>query len=493
MMRQRQFLTQKQLLKLSPQQIQLLNLLQLNCIGIEQRIKDELEENPALEEGETETEEEQIESNDESEDDFKEDDSPVEVEFNYEDFLDEEYIPEYKTRVNNTSPSQETYVSPLSQSNTFQDQLKDQLQFCSLSNREKKIAFYLVDNLDDNGCLSIPISKLENDLSFAENMLISEEEIQKVLNIIKQRCEPVGVGAQSLQECLLIQLQRKPHNGEASYKNAVFLLENFFNELSNRNYEKILRRSSLTHDDVNEALKIITHLNPKPISVRDTETTNFNTIIPEFIVVREDDRFDVALTNQNVPDLRLNRKFTEIIEDLSREKNEKQPKKNRSVVQFVKQKINSAKWFIEAIKQRERTMLKTMTAIVELQRDFFLTGDEKKLKPMILKDVAEKIGMDISTVSRTASNKYVQTQFGINLLKFFFCSGTMKNGEEVSNKKIQKLISEMVSAENKQQPLTDFLIVELLKQNGYAVARRTVAKYRQKLNIPIARLRVQLN
>jgi RNA polymerase sigma-54 factor len=488
-MNHQQVQTQKQLLKFSPQQIQMLNLLQLNTIGIEQKIKDELEENPALEEGKEEEANDNEESTEEREEEIVSEETD---DFTYEDYLDEEYIPDYKTNANNTSAEDETFTMVAVQRTTFQDLLKDQLQAFKLEPRERKLTEYLVDSLDDDGYLRIPLAKLADDLSFIENTFIEEEELVRALGYIQQ-CDPSGIGARSLKECLFLQLKRKARaKGEDKIDSATYIVQHFFNELSNKNYDKIIRESGLEVDEIKKALKTITHLNPKPVSGSASEDLPANTIIPEFIVTKLDDKFEIGLTNQNIPNLRLNKKYVEMIEVSAKSKEEKQ-KSDRQTVQFIRQKINAAKWFIEAIKQREQTMLKTMTAIVELQKDFFMSGDIKKLHPMILKDVAEKIGMDISTASRVTSTKYVQTQYGTILLKDFFSTGmSRQDGEEVSNKELQKLIAEMISTENKRKPFTDFEIAEQLKLKGYLLARRTVAKYREKLNIPIARLRTEM-
>ncbi len=487
-MNQQQVQSQKQLLKFSPQQIQMLNLLQLNTIGIEQKIKDELEENPALEEGAEEDSNDAEESN-EVEEEVVVDDND---DFTYEDYLDEEYIPDYKTSVNNSSRDDEMFTFVSVQRNTFQEQLKDQLQVFNLDARDKKLAEYLVDSLDDDGYLRVPLSKLSDDLSFIENSFIEEEELNNALGYVQQ-CDPAGIGARNLKECLVLQLKRRlKEKGEDKVDSATYIIQHFFNELSNKNYDKIVRESGLPLDEIKNALKIITHLNPKPVASNSTDEVENNTIIPEFQVVKVDDKFEVSLTNQSIPNLRLNKKYVDMIE-VAVESKETKKKEDRQTVQFIRQKVNAAKWFIEAIKQREQTMLKTMTAIVELQKDFFMTGDMKKLHPMILKDVAEKIGMDISTASRVTSTKYVQTQYGTILLKTFFSTGLAKqDGEEVSNRELQKLIAEMIDAENKRKPYTDLEIAEQLKQRGYLLARRTVAKYREKLNFPIARLRTEL-
>lgn len=490
-MKQHQIQTQKQLLKFSPQQIQMLNLLQLTTIGIEQKIKDELEENPLLEEGveddftEEQTEEDTELKEAETIDGFEDD-------FSIEDFLGEEYLPDYKTTINNTSRDEETIPFTAIQRNTFQEQLKEQLLIFELDGRNRKLIEYLVDSLDDDGYLRTPISKLTDDLSFLENDFIEESELSRLLQFI-QLCDPAGIGAQSLKECLLLQLKRFKSTSQQYIKEAIYIVQHFFNELSNKNYDKIVRESGLTSDKLKSVLKVITHLNPKPVSGSAVEETGSMTIIPEFQVTKLEDDFEVSLTNQNVPALRINKEYVELIDGPKKNNTVVPKRKDKQAKQFIRQKLNAAKWFIDAIKQREQTMMKTMKAIVELQQEFFISGDMKRLKPMILKDVAEKIGMDISTVSRVTSTKYVQTQYGIFLLKDFFSTALpCQDGQEVSNKELQMLIAEMVDVENKTKPFTDIQITERLKSRGFLLARRTVAKYREKLHIPIARLRTEL-
>jgi RNA polymerase sigma-54 factor len=485
--------TQKQILKFSPQQIQLLNLLQLNSLAIEQKIKDEIEENPALEEGkDEEKEEEKVEDKEEEfESDTDSDATDQELEFNFEDYLSEEEVPYYKTSSTNTAIDDDKFPMLITHRNTFQDQLKEQVQSFKLSDHNKKIANYIIDSLDEDGYLRTPVSELANYFSFAEKTFIEDDEVKNQLKIIQQ-CDPPGVGACSLQECLILQLQRKNKNDEISHK-AINLLTSYFHEFSNKNYEKIIRDAPITSEQLQEVLKLIIHLNPKPVSSPGKEDVMAITIIPEFQVNETNGQFEVSLTNQQLPELRLNKSFVEMIEQIKDENKAKNKKKDKSVVQFARQKINSAMWFIDAIQQRQRSMIKTMEAIVRLQEEFFLTGDFKKLKPMILKDVAGIIKMDISTVSRVTSTKYVQTTFGIFRLKDFFTSTLKKDdGEEISNKQIQEIITELIQVEDKSCPLTDLEISNALKNKGYITARRTVAKYREHIGIPIARMRKQL-
>ncbi len=475
---------QKQVLKYSPLQIQLLNLLQLNSLAIEQKIKDEIEENPALEEGkEEEREEESPDSTTEAEESEEK-----ETDFDIEEYFEEDDIPYYKTQSSNMTKDDDVFPLMVTQRTTFQDQLKEQLQSFKLSERVRKIACYLIDSLDEDGYLRTPVSDLTNDFSFAENMFAEEEEVLEALKFV-QKCDPPGVGARTLRESLLIQLQRKTLQDKV-VQLATKLLTDYFHEFSNKNYEKIMRESSLSNHELQEALHVIVHLNPKPNSSTGREDVMANTIIPEFLVAENNGKFEISLNNQQIPELRLSKKFVEMIDQIKDENKSHNKKTDRSVIQFARQKINSAKWFIDAIQQRQSSMLRTMEAIVHIQREFFLTGDIKNLKPMILKDVAKLINMDISSVSRVTSTKYVQTTFGVFRLKDFFTSVIVKeDGEEISNKEIQEIISEFVGQEDKRSPLTDLEISTKLKTLGYNTARRTVAKYREHIGIPIARMR----
>jgi RNA polymerase sigma-54 factor len=479
--------TQKQILKFSPQQIQLLNLLQLNSLAIEQRIKDEIEENPALEEG---AEEEKYEE-DNSELEMDEITSDIDNDLYLEEFSSDNDVPYYKTLSSNSSKDEDEFQLTATQRTTFQDQLKEQIQSYTLDSPMKKLAHYVIDSLDEDGYLRTPVTDIANYYSFAEKTFIEEDE---VINIIKllQLCEPPGVAARNLKECLVLQLQRKKNQSEYTNK-AITLLEDYFHEFSNKNYEKIIRETGIASHELQCILKLITHLNPKPIANPGREDVMAITIIPEFQVIENNGIFEVLLTNQQLPELRLSKNFMEMIEQIKEDSKSKNKIKNKAVVQFAKQKINSAKWFIDAIQQRQSSMLKTMKAIVHLQEEFFLTGDFKNLKPMILKDVAKLINMDISTVSRVTSSKYVQTSFGVYKLKEFFTSVLKKeDGEEISNKEIQEIITELVQIEDKKNPLTDLEISAQLKTKGYNTARRTVAKYREHIGIPIARMRKQL-
>ena len=413
------------------------------------------------------------------------------AEFDLEEFFGDDFAPDYKTMASNSSKDDEEYSMVVSQRVTYQDQIKEQLQSFQLSDREKKIAHYLVDSLDEDGYLRTPITQITDDFSFAENIFVEEPDMENILHYI-QRCEPAGVGAQSLKDCLLIQLKTKNQQDEI-VKNSIHLLTNYFQEFSNKNYEKIIRESGISHESLRHSLNLIIHLNPKPVAAPGREDVMKNIIIPEFQVFENEGTFEVFLTNQTLPELKLNRNFMKMVEQIKDEKKSTDKKTTKEALQFVKQKINSAKWFIDAIHQRQVTMLRTMETIVQFQKEFFSTGDFKKLKPMILKDVAEIVKMDISTISRVTSTKYVQTAFGTYRMKDFFTSVLVKeDGEEVSNKEIQEIISELIQQEDKESPLTDLEISNELKVQGYHTARRTVAKYREHIGIPIARMRKKL-
>ena len=494
-----QLQSQRESLRFSPLQIQLLSLIQLNPISIEQKIKDELIENPALEEGfEDEALENGAAQDSENDETFSETND-----FDLTDYFFDDGIPDNKLNGKNSNSYEELFSQGPIQTSTFQEQLKDQLHLLKTSERDKRILDDIVDSLDENGYLRVPLDILANDLSFIESKYISEAEIEKLLPLIQQ-CDPPGVGCTSLQECLLLQLKRTELNIRSKpQEHAIYLIHHYFIELCNKNYNKILREAGLTEKELKLALKVITHLNPKPVEGSYSNGNVNTTIIPEFTVVNNTDRLDVSLTNQITTSIRLNNEFVDLVENKTLKLKNDYLNSNldhgivnrnqRKTIQYLKGKINSAKWFLQAIAQREKTMLKTMQAIVKLQSEFFITGDTKKLKQLILKDVAELIHVDISTASRVTSNKYVQTQFGIMCLKDFFSNSLMRdNGEEVSSKELKSVISELIVNEDKHHPLTDREIKNNLKEKGYLLARRTVAKYRDRLNIPIARLRIQV-
>jgi len=481
---QRQSQTQRQTLKYSPLQIQMLNLLHLTTMELEQRIKEEIEENPILEEGKEEsTTEDTTDEFADPDDTSGGDDATTSVQdyYDWDEFRDDD-IPDYKTYANNQSADNELYTRPMVESISFRDELKQQVHFLRLDERQQLIADFILDSLDEDGFLRRDTEVIADDISFANSMFIDADEVSLMLRVIQQ-LDPAGIAASDLRECLLIQLQRTERQDEI-WKYAYRIVSDAFDELGSRNYDKIMRVLNLNEDSLKKAIQLITTLNPKPASGLRNDTLVNESIKPDFMLrYTEDGEIEVQLTWGNSPALRLNRLFTQMAEQ----------KNDKATNQFLKNKMNSAKWFIDAIKQRENTMLSTLRAIVKLQYDYFQTGDIKKLRPMILKDVAEIIFMDISTVSRVTTNKYVQTPFGIVLLKDLFTEGvTNEDGTEVSNREIQEAIREITGVEDKRHPYNDQQITDLLSEKGYSVARRTVAKYREQLNIPTARLRVTI-
>jgi len=489
-----QRLQQKLLQKLSPQQILLMKLLQIPSVALEQRIKQEIEENPALEEM---ADGEDLAEETKESDDFQDEDNPdseveeydsTDDEFDLDDYLDDDDIPSYKLSSGNNSGDDERKDIPFASALSFQDMLMSQLGLRSLSEQEMIIAENIIGNLDDSGYLNRDINAMVDDLAFSQNIQTNKDEILGVLKVI-QELDPAGVGARDLQECLLIQLYRKDESQEP-IKNAILILDHYFTEFTKKHYDKIIKRAKLTEQQLKDAIDEVLKLNPKPgNSMIETTKTN-QYIIPDFIVHNNEGDLELTLSSRNTPELRLSRTYVDMMEAYSENKKNRQKK---DAFMFVKQKIDSAKWFMEAIKQRQNTLFMTMNAIMEYQRKYFLSGDETDLRPMILKDIAEKVNLDISTISRVANSKYVQTPFGTFLLKSFFSESMQTEaGEEVSTREIKKILSECIDQESKKKPYTDEQLTEILKERGYHIARRTVAKYREQLNIPVARLRKEL-
>lgn len=485
-----QRLQQKLLQKLSPQQILLMKLLQVPTVALEQRIKQEIEENPALEESEEE-EEETLDILDEinpEENKEETDTKDSEDEFDLGDYMDDDEIPSYKLNANNHSADDEARDIPFISGTTFQEALLSQLGLSSLDERKHKIASIIIGNLDDSGYLNRDINSLVDDLAFTQNIQTTREEITELLKII-QGFDPPGVGARNLQECLLIQLRKKA-NGSKEIDMAIHILERYFNEFTKKHYEKILKKAKISEDELKGAIEEILKLNPKPgNSLGETSKTN-HYILPDFIIYNNNGDLELHLNSRNAPELKLSRNYVDMLENYAHAKDKK---KHKDAITFVKQKIDSAKWFIDAIKQRQNTLETTMNAIMEYQREYFLTSDETKLRPMILKDIAEIVNLDISTISRVANSKYVQTPFGTFLLKSFFSESMQtESGEEVSTREIKKILSDCIDAEEKTKPYTDEQLTHILKGKGYNIARRTVAKYREQLSIPVGRLRKEL-
>lgn len=482
----RQRLQQKLLQKLSPQQIQMIKLLEVPTLQIEQRIKKELEENPALDEG---PEDEEIQTEQEEEE-FEGEDKDQE-EFTLDDYMEEDDIPDYRLQVNNTGRDDEKRAEiPFSAGSSFHEFLESQLGLRKLSDKQMVLGEFIIGNIDEDGYLRRDLNNIVDDLAFLQNVTTTIEELEEVLEII-QDFEPPGVGARTLRECLLLQLAKRD-NSQPETSLAYTIIDKYFDEFSKRHYDKIIARMGISEDELKEAIDEILKLNPKPGGVySDPYSKTAQPIIPDFILEHSEEGFDLNLNSKNVPELRLSPEYIEMLRDYGRNKGNK--KEMKDAIMFVKQKIDSAKWFIDAIKQRQNTLLLTMNAILEYQQEYFIDGDETKLRPMILKDVAEMTGLDISTVSRVANSKYIQTHFGIFPLKFFFSEGLQTDsGEEVSTREIKKILREFIDNEEKRKPLTDERLTDILKEKGYQIARRTVAKYREQLNIPVARLRKEI-
>ncbi len=476
--------------KLSPQQILLMKLLQIPSIALEQRIKLEIEENPALEDG-SETDDSLGENgaDDEFENEF---DNESGDEFDLNDYIGDDDIPSYKLQSNNYSADDERKEIPYSSEKTFQDNLISQLGLRQSDDKQKVIALNIIGNLDDSGYLQRDLNAMVDDLAFTQNITSTPNEILEVLEMI-QDFDPAGVGARSLKECLLIQLRRKQdENPDMNLALPKLIIKRYFNEFTKKHYDKILKKASICEKKLKQAISEILKLNPKPgNSMSETVKTN-QYILPDFIISNNDGKFELTLNSKNTPELRLSKTYVEMIEAYASDKNKKTSQQRDAMI-FVKRKIDSAKWFVDAIRQRQNTLYITMKAIMEYQKDYFLSGDEVMLRPMILKDIAEIVNLDISTISRVANSKYVSTPFGTFLLKSFFSESMQtESGEEVSTREIKKILSDCIDAEDKIKPLTDEQMTKILKENGYNIARRTVAKYREQLNIPVARLRKQL-
>ncbi len=485
----KQRLQQKLLQKLSPQQIQLIKLLEVPTIQLEQRIKKEIEENPVLEEGQeldSDTPvDEQAESPDEAEHE----------EFSLEDYMEDDDIPNYRLNARNYSKDEDKNVDiPFSGGVSFRESLDSQLGYRKLEDHKQALGYYILGNIDDDGYLRRELENIVDDLAFSMNIMTSEEELLGILSII-QDFDPAGVGARNLKECLLIQINRiieEGKNGESLIL-AKKILDDFFEEFTKKHYDKIQSRLDLKDDQLKLAIDIILHLNPKPGgSYSDPMVKSTQHIIPDFLLEENEGELELSLNSKNAPDLRINQTYANMLMNLNLER-KKQSKEQKEAATFVRQRMDSAKWFIDAIQQRQHTLILTMNAILQYQLKYFKEGDETKLRPMILKDIAERTGLDISTISRVANSKFIQTNFGIFPLKYFFSEGLQTDsGEEVSTREIKKILQECVEAENKLKPLTDDKLAEILKDKGYLIARRTIAKYREQLNIPVARLRKEL-
>jgi RNA polymerase sigma-54 factor len=486
----KQSLQQRLLQKLSPQQIQLMKLLQIPTVSLEQRIKEEMEINPALEEGKEE-DEEANEFDNEADNDLPEDNHSDQTreDFDFDNYFDDDETPGYKLATKNTGPDEERKEIPFSGGTTFHDFLLAQLGLRVLDEHQHSIAENIIGNIDDDGYLRREIESLVNDLAFSQNVISSEEEVLQLLKII-QEFDPPGIGARNLRECLILQLERRDRKNPY-IKLALDILTDHFDEFTKKHFDKIARRLGVDDETLKNAIHEILRLNPKPgSSTQSGDASRFSLhIVPDFVINNNEGVLELSLNSRNAPELKISRPYIEMLETYQANKT----KESKDALMFVKQKLDSAKWFIDAIKQRQQTLSLTMQAIMEYQYDFFLTGDETKLKPMILKDIAERVSLDISTISRVANSKYVQTEFGTMPLKFFFSESlSTDSGEEVSTREVKKILQDCIEAENKKKPLTDDKLAKILKDKGYNIARRTIAKYREQLNIPVARMRKEL-
>ena len=474
----KQSLQQRLLQKLSPQQIQLMKMLQLPTLELEKRIKEELELNPALDEGE--------EQNQELSEDNLDTSTEKREDFNYQDYVNDE-TPYYKTQSNNSKKDQENNQTPLSLGDSFTEKLVSQINLRIKDEKHLIIAEQIIGNLDESGYLRRELFNIVDDLAFSQNISTTEKELEEVLLEV-QELDPPGVGARDLQECLLIQLRKKKKT--ISTKTAEVILEKCFESFKKKHYKKIEQKLDIDTTAIKDAMAEIVKLNPKPGNSLIDTTKSVQHITPDFTITENEGTLAVELNQRNAPQLRVSRDYVEMIKGYE---NSPKNKRDKEAVLFIKQKVDAAKWFIEAVKQRQNTLLVTINAILEFQKEFFLSGDEKNLRPMILKDIASMVDMDISTISRVANSKHVATPYGTFLLKYFFSESlATKSGEEVSTREVKTILNEAISKEDKTKPLTDEKLAELLKENGYLIARRTVAKYREQLNIPVARLRKQL-
>lgn len=491
-----QSLQQKLLQKLSPQQIQLMKLLQVPTAILDERIKEELEENPALELSD-ESHEENFEGGDEfaeaSPEEYTEETGSEEQYENIDisDYVQEgdDDIADYKMRDENYGDQEEKQTIPYKVETSFYELLDAQLGMLKLDEREYRIAEQIIGSIDEDGYLRRETSAIVDDLAFRQNVMSTEEEVESLIKRI-QRFDPPGVAARTLQECLLLQLLRMKEEGK-DVDIAIQALTKYFDEFTKKHYEKIQRGLNLNDEDLKEVMIQITKLNPKPGGNVGEVNKAESYVVPDFFIYNNGGKLELTLNSKNAPELRISEGYRDMLKEYDR--GTKKDRRQKEAVLFIKQKIDAAKWFIDAIKQRQHTLISTMTAIMEHQYDFFMTGDETSLRPMILKDIAEKTGLDISTVSRVANSKFVQTEFGTYRLKFFFSESlTTESGEEVSTREVKKILSDLIEGEHKKKPLSDERLTELLQEKGYNIARRTVAKYREQLNIPVARLRKEL-
>lgn len=485
----KQYLSQKLQQKLSPQQIQLMKMLQIPTMELDQRIKEEMEINPALEEGKEEEDQDDPNKMDEQEEQAEMEEAKENEDIDISEYFDDDETPDYKLQINNHSSDDENRETPIGAGRTFQDLLFAQIGMTDLDENEMLLAEYLIGNLDESGYLRREIPAIVNDLAFSMNISTTPAELEAVLKVI-QDMDPAGVGARDLRECLLIQIRRSEESGDIKDL-AKLIITKYFDEFTKKHYEKISKRLELDDEHLKPAIDFILHLNPKPGNSMVEATRTVQHIVPDFVVSVENDELKLTLNGRNAPELKISKEYKEMLSHYANSRSK--DKKEKEAMSFVKQKIEAAKWFIDAIKQRNDTLLYCMQAIVDYQQEFFRTGDETKLKPMILKDIADLVGMDISTISRVANSKYVQTPYSTYLLKYFFSESlSTDDGEEVSSREVKQILKDAIESEHKRKPLTDEKLMEILNEKGYNIARRTVAKYREQLNIPVARLRKEL-
>lgn len=486
-----QKLSQKQLQRLSPQQIQLMKLLQVPTAQLEQRVKEELESNPALEEGSNESEEFDIQEPENSQVEEKDEQVATDEleDIDLSEYYEDDDIPDYKTQSSNYSSDDDDKEYPVSVQNTFHEFLVDQVGLLNLNEKEEKIAHQVVGSIDDDGYLRRDVESIVDDLAFGQNIIASVDEVNDIILKIQQ-FDPPGVGAQTLQECLFIQLEKADEN--VIIRKAKLIIDKYFDSFTKKHYDKLQKQLDLEEDELKIVLDEILKLNPKPGSAYASSSKVQQYITPDFFITNKNGELELTLNGRNAPELSVSRDYKDMLEAYDKSDNSKTSNEKQAVL-FIKQKIDAARWFIDAIQQRQQTLLKTMQALLKKQYDFFVSGDETKLKPMILKDIAEMTNLDISTISRVANSKYVQTEFGVYPLKYFFSESiSTESGEEVSTREVKSILSDLINEEDKKKPLSDQKLMEELKDKGYNIARRTVAKYREQLGIPVARLRKEL-
>ncbi|MBV7268764.1 RNA polymerase factor sigma-54 [Winogradskyella luteola] len=484
----KQYLQFKLSQKLSPQQIQLMKLIQLPTQAFEQRLKQELEENPALDTGKEETNEDNFDEFDNTSDDINDNDTIDTDDINIDEYLSDDEIPEYRTQTNNYSADDDEKSVPYAAGTSFTQHLINQLNTFRLSDQEEEIAYFLVGSVDESGYIRRSLSDITDDLAFTQNVYTTEEEVEKVLQIVHQ-LDPAGVAARNLQECLSIQLHRKEQNPDVEL--AIAIIDKAFEQFTKKHYKKLMKKFNINEEQLKDAIEEIERLNPKPGGSYAGNNKIVEHIVPDFAIKIVDGELELTLNGRNAPELHVSREYNNMLKGYKDSK--EKSKAQKDAVMFIKQKLDAAKWFIEAVRQRQQTLFVTMSSIMNYQKDYFLTGDERKLRPMILKDIADEIEMDVSTISRVANSKYVDTPYGTKLIKEFFSeSMTNDQGEEVSTREIKKILETVIEEENKKKPLTDEALSKILKEKGYPIARRTVAKYREQLDIPVARLRKEL-